>query len=151
MFFPTTQENESTVHVHTCPPFWIFFPLNSSQCIGFPVLWSRSSLVICVMHSISSVCVSSEFINLGCIRAERLWHSNHSRIFNSRCSESFRQGGWSVPGEARTLVEPWVWVLLRFPLSLISIWMDCLNCPSRQMCSARTCHQRWKPRCLPLS
>ena len=151
MFFPTIQEKEPTIHVHTRPPFWIFFPLNSSQCIGFPVLWSRFSLVICFINSISSVCVSSEFINLGCIRAERPWHSIHSSIINRRCSESFRRGGWSVPGEAGTLAEPWVWVLLHFPLSLISIWMDCLNCPSRQMCSARTCHQQWKLCCFSLS
>ena len=141
------KRNPPYMYIHALPfefsSHWTHLSALGSLCYGVSSHWLSVLYIVSV--------VSDEFINLGCIRAERPWHSIHSSIINSRCSESFRRGGWSVPGEAGTLAEPWVWVLLRFPLSLSSIWMDCLNCPSRQMCSARTCHRQWKLCCFSLS
>lgn len=82
-------------------------------------------------EAIKVISLTSIFINLGYIRAERSFHVVHSPVINSHCSECFQHSGQSVPGEAGTPAEGWLWVLLHVPLTLISLWMDCLNCPSR--------------------
>ena len=59
------QQSESAIRIHISPLFWISFPFRSPQSTEFPVLYSRSSLVIWFIHSIKSVHMSvpiSQFI-----------------------------------------------------------------------------------------
>jgi len=50
------QQNESSVHLHVSPLFWISFPIKSPEHpIEIPVLHSMFSLVTYFTHSINSI------------------------------------------------------------------------------------------------
>ena len=45
------QQSESAIRLHMSPLFWISFPFRPPQSTEFPVLYRRSLLVICFIHS----------------------------------------------------------------------------------------------------
>ena len=66
MLVSAIQQSESAVCIHISPLFWISFSFRLPQSpeVGFPVLYSRCSLVIYLTHSINSVYMSDPISQL---------------------------------------------------------------------------------------